>query len=333
MKRFFKRVSLLISVPFLALLLLFFAADPFKTLRPFSFQYFDKLNRDYLSSELFLRNDPSYHYDSFMLGSSRCYGFNTYQWKSHLSPNSRQFLFQAWCETLTGMQQKLDYLDRNGNELRHVLLLIDIPGTFAEPQTSRECVYIKHYRFSGQPRWAFQACMFWGFLQMPSRWLPALRQLVVPEPMEFTADTVTNDLNQDNRFADVTLQPTKDSLADLSDKARQTYLKRIEGKSDANLRTSEPLITDGFQKQLRHLKEVFDKHHTDYRIVVSPAYCYTHLSINPQDLELLKTVFGSDRVFDYSGKNGLTVDCYNFSDAEHFCQHVGWQIIEDIYNK
>lgn len=333
MKRLLKRLLLLIGTPAVALLLLYLVTDPFKTLRPFSLQYFDKLNRDYLSSELFLRNDSVYHYNSFILGSSRCCGFNTYHWKHYLPPGSRQFLFQAWCETLTGMEQKLDYLDRNGNGIGNVLLLIDIPGTFAKEQLSKECVFIKHYRFSGQPKMLFQACMFWGFVKMPSRWFSAMKQIIRPEPMAFPADTVSNDWGYVNRHADIHVQPQPDRLSNLSDKGRQSYLKKIEGKTDADLKVSEPLITEAFKQQLIHIKKIFDGHQTEYRIVVSPAYCYMHPAINPEDLELLQEIFGSENVFNYSGKNRLTSDCYNFSDADHFGLSVGWQIIEDIYHK
>jgi len=333
MKRLLKRLLLLIGTPAVVLLLLYLVADPFKTLRPFSLQYFDKLNRDYLSSELFLRNDSVYHYNSFILGSSRCCGFNTYHWKHYLPSGSRQFLFQAWCETLTGMEQKLDYLDRNGNEIDNVLLLIDIPGTFAKEQLSKECVFIKHYRFSGQPKMLFQACMFWGFVKMPSRWFSAMKQIIRPEPMAFPADTVSNDWGYVNRHADIHVQPQPDRLSNLSDKGRQSYLKKIEGKTDADLKVSEPLITEAFKQQLIHIKKIFDGHQTEYRIVVSPAYCYMHPAINPEDLELLQEIFGSENVFNYSGKNRLTSDCYNFSDADHFGLSVGWQIIEDIYHK
>ena len=55
--------------------------------------------------------------------------------------------------------------------------------------------------------------------------------------------------------------------------------------------------------------------------------------INAKDLEILQDIFGQDKVFDYSGKNDITTDCYNFSDPNHFGLSVGWQIIEDLYNK
>lgn len=300
-------------------------------LRPFSLNYFDATNRDYVSSELFLHNDPSYHYNSFIFGSSQCCGFNSYHWKHHLSNDSRQYLFQAWGETLTGIEQKIDYLDKNGNSIDNAIVLFDIPGTFSRNQLPKEVLSIKHYKFSGQSPLAFQACLFYGFAQKPSKWLSSIKQYFNPSIKTFPTDTISNDWVINNRNTDIGIQPPKDSLKSCSARTKAVFLKEIEDKTDLDLKENKPQITGVFLGQLNHIKAVFDKHHTDYRIVISPAYCYTHPKINAEDLRIIKEVFGKDRVFDYSGKNEITIDCYNYSDPNHFGLSVGWQIIEDMY--
>ncbi len=333
MKRYLIRILLFIGLPILVLLAVYYITDPFKTLRPFSLQYFDDTNRDYLSTELFLRNDSVYHYNSFIFGSSRCCGFNTYHWKHYLPEESRQFMFQAWGETLTGIEEKIDYIDHNGNEINNAFVLFDIPGTFAKDQLSKSVVKIKHYKFSGQSKLAYQSQLFYQFSQKPSKWVSSVIQYRNPIMVEFPVDSISNDWGPKSRLVDIYRQPQKDSLSNCTAKSRAVFLKQIEHKTDDDLQESEPLINEKFYKQLTHIKDVFDKHQTDYRVVVSPAYCYTHPSINPKDLAILQDIFGKDKVFDYSGKNDLTTDCYNFSDPNHFGSSVGWQIIEDIYNK
>jgi hypothetical protein len=332
MKRFLLRVLSFVGVPIMVLLAVYLITDPFKTIRPFSIQYFDNTNRDYLSSELFLRNDPVYHYNSFIFGSSRCCGFNTYHWQHYLPKEARQYLFQAWSETLTGIEQKIDYIDNNGNEIRNVLLVFDIPGTFNKEQQPKQVLSIKHYKFSGQSKMAYQANLFYGFVQKPSKWFSSVKERIRPVHRTFPADTITNDWERSNRFADVSFQPQKDSLRHCSDKSKDVFLKEISNKTDSDLVESKPLITEEFNRQLVHIKDVFVKHGTDYRIIISPAYCYTHPKINKNDLIILQDIFGKQKVFDYSGKNDITTDCYNFSDPNHFGLSVGWQIIEDIYN-
>ena len=332
MKRFLNRILCFVGIPIMVLLAVYLITDPFKTIRPFSIQYFDDTNRDYLSSELFLKNNPKCNYDSFIFGSSRCGGFNTYHWKCHIPEGSKQFMFQAWSETLTGIEQKIDYLDMNGNVIKNALVVFDIPGTFAKKQLPKDVLSIKHYKFSGQSKMAFQACLFLGFAQKPSKWISSIKQCIKPIQKEFTADTLTNDWERSNRFADVSFQPQKDSLGHCSDKSKNVFLKEISNKTDNDIVESKPLITEEFNRQLVHIKDVFVKHGTNYRIVISPAYCYTHPMINKNDLNILQEIFGKERVFDYSGKNDITTDCFNFSDPNHFGLSVGWQIIEDIYN-
>lgn len=334
MKKFLIRIVSFVGIPIVVLLVVYVITDPFKTLRPFSLQYFDETNRDYLSSELFMRNNPNYHYNSFIFGSSRCNGFNTYHWKHYLPDDSRQYLFQAWGETLTGIEQKIEYLDKNGNDIDNAIVLLDIPGSFAAEQLPKSVVSLKHYKFSGQSVMAFQAHLFYGFIQKPSKWVSSIKGTFSSTIHAFPVDTITNDwgIFQD---VDIDCQPQKDSLSNLTEKTRAIFLKQI---GDANytendLKESNCLINSEFEKQLHRIKEIFDKHDTDYRIVISPAYCYTHPSINREDLKVLQRIFGEAKVFDYSGKNEITTDCYNFTDRNHFGQSVGWQIIEDTYNK
>lgn len=332
MKRFLKRIVLFIGVPLVVLLAVYLVTDPYKTLRPFSLDYFVETNREYISTELFLRNDPKYHYNSFVFGSSRCCGINTYHWKHYLPEGARPYLFQAWGETLTGIAQKINYLDRNGNAIDHAMVLLDVPSSLGPEQLPKTVLSIKNYRFSGQPRWAYQARSFYGFVQKPSQWISAIGNFVDPPVNVAFFDTITNDWDANNREADLSRQPEKPCLKDCSPKVKSVFFKQIEGKTDADLRESEPLINEVLLTLLKQIKSVFDKHHTDYRIVITPAYCYANPSLNRGDRRILEDLFGVDRVYDYSGKNDLTVDYDNFSDPNHFGLCVGWQIIEDIYN-
>ena len=331
MKKFLIRIMSFVGIPIVVLLVVYLITDPFRMLHPFSLHYFDETNRDYLSSELFLRNDSIHHYNSFIFGSSRCCGFNTYQWKHYLPEGARQYLFQAWGETLTGIEQKIDYLDENGNSIDNAIVMFDIPGTFGKKQLPKEVLSIKHYRFSGQSLLAFQSYLFLGFAQKPSKWFSSIKQYNNPIMKDFPADTISNDWVINNRDADISVQPPKDSLKDCSAITRDVFFKEIEDKTDLDLKENEPLITNVFFNQLNHIKAVFDKHQTDYRIIISPAYCYNHPQINAEDLKILQDIFGENNVFDYSGKNEITIDYNNFSDPNHFGLSVGWQIIEDMY--
>lgn len=332
MKKFLVTTLLFIFIPVTILLGVYFLTDPFKTLKPFSLQYFDDTNRDYLSTELFLKNYPIYQYDSYIFGSSRGCGINTYHWLKYLPKESRQFMFQAWSETLTGTEQKISYIEKIGGEIKNVIILVDIPGTFSDKQLPTEALSIKDYKFSSQPKIAYQATLFWNFLQKPSFWYSSVKGKIKNSKPYIGFDTISNDWYDTNSSADINIQPLKDSLSNCSETSRNVFLREIATKTDADLKESPILINDTFKEQLLHINSIFTKHGTDYRIIVTPAYCYTHPAINKQDLKTLQDVFGEQYVFDYSGKNELTKDCFNFSDPNHFGLSVGWQIIEDIYN-
>lgn len=338
MKRFLKRIVLSVVVPLLLLVLVYIITDPFKMVHPFSLDYFDETNRDYISTELFLRNNPKYHYNSFIFGSSRCNGINSYHWNHYLSDSSRQFVFQAWRETVTGISLKMDFLDKNGNHIDNALLVFDLPlFTFASTQLSKEVMFVKHYRLTGQSKLVYHANLFAGFIQKPSQWIASVKRYLRPKMVVFPADTISNDWNLPdripNRMVDYSHPMPQDSLYAMSDLSRENFLRKIERKSDADLVETKPLITQAMIERLNHIKAVFDKHHTNYIILISPAYCYTNPSINKKDLKAIQSIFGEDRVYDYSGKNEYTSDYNNFSDADHFGLNVGWHIIENIYNK
>ena len=329
MRRFLKTVFFLAIIPLLGLTALYFLTDPYKTLKTFSLEYFDSTNRDYVSSELFLLNYPKQKYDSFILGSSRGCGLNTYHWAKYLPEGSNQFLFQAWGETLTGIEQKIEYIDDMGGGLKNVIILFDIPGSFTGKQLPTNANTIKDPNISGQPKWKYQLTLLADFIQKPSQWIRTLHN---PTPA-ITFDTITNDWDSNNRFADLSTPPAKDSLSSLSSKAKAAFLIDISNKTDDDLVCSDPVISHEAELQLRHIRELFDQNRTDYKIIITPAYCFSFPSISPLDLSIMELVFGKNNVYDFSGKNRFTEDYNNFSDPNHFGQHVGWVIIESIYNQ
>ncbi len=332
MVRFLKNIAILLFVPLLLLAAVYFVTDPYKTLRPFSLTYFDSTNRDYLSSELFVMNYPEQAYDSYVFGSSRGGGINTYHWKKYLPEGSRQFLFQAWSETIAGIEQKVSYIDKHQGEICNAIILIDIPGSFAKPQLPTQALSIKDPRFSGQPRWAYQAVLLFDFLQKPSEWVRAVKSWLHPRRPVVVFDVVSNDWDKRNRDVDVEILPPQDSLQNLSRTSRAAFFKNYVDNPNVIVPVSESLIDDTMIESMKHIREVFRRHETDYRIIVTPGYCYQFPAISSQDLGSLKSIFGEDTVFDFSGRLDLTSDYNNFSDPNHFGPRIGWQMIEEIYN-
>ena len=331
MKRFVYTILVFIAIPLFLLVGLYLWTDPFRSIHAFDINDIDITNREYLSTELFLRNEPTYHYNSFIFASSRGGGMNTYQWKLYLPEGSQPFLFQAWSETITGIELKMNYLNEHHIPIDNALILVDIPETFKKDQLPHEALSMKHYLFTGQSKFGFNAVQFWNFIQKPSLWISSTKNKINEVKKPCISDTITNDWDNKNQFNYLEL-PQQDSLKQSSEMTRGTFFAKVE-HSDNIVEVSEPLITERFEWQLRHIRTILDTNQTDYHIIITPAPCYTNPAINPRDLEILQDVFGYGRVHNYSGKNEFTEDYNNFSDPGHFGLRVGYQIVEDIYGE
>lgn len=331
MKRFVIAILLFISIPLILLAGIYVWTDPFRCIHAFDINDVDATNREYLSTELFLRNEPTYHYNSFIFSSSRGGGMNTYQWKQYLPEGAQPFVFQAWSESLTGIEMKMNYLNENHIPIDNALLLFDIPGTFDDEQIPTRALAMKHYLFTGQSKFEYNAMQFWNFIQKPSLWSQSIHKRLRGTQIACETDTITNDWEASNKD-NYTELPQQDSLKNCTEMTRRTFLAKWERNNGA-VEVSEPLITENFERQLQHIRSILYANRTDYHIIITPAPCYTNSSINPEDLELLETIFGAERVHDYSGKNVMTEDWQNFSDPEHFGLRVGYMIVEDIYNR
>ena len=88
-------------------------------------------------------------------------------------------------------------------------------------------------------------------------------------------------------------------------------------------------VTREEKELLLKIKGYFDKHGTDYRIVICPHY--DQKPIGNDHLQLLNAVFGAQTVFDYSGINQITESIYNYYEDSHFRPNVGDAIMQEVY--
>jgi len=321
MKKFLINILLIIGIPFVLIFSLYWITDPFKINKPFSLDYYSDVNRDYLSTELFFLQNPKYHYNSFVFGSSRCSGINTYTWKYLLNKNTHQkdtvsqFLFQAWSETIGGINQKIEYLDKNNIPVNNALILIDVVAAFRKNPV--DVLGIKHYKLSGQSKILYQKLFIQSYMSSPSEILASIKNMFKPKPI-YQLDTVSNDWIKDNKYNFMT-EPVRDSTLNKSKFGNRPLEKQFAKKT----------ITTEYFNILKNIKNIFDKHQTNYKIILTPTYDQIH--INNEDLKILEQIFGADNVFNFSGKNYITEDKYNFMDIEHFDLIVGWWILNKIY--
>ena len=319
-----------LGLPILLLFAIYLYTDPFCTIRDFDLSNVDDTNREYQSMELFLRNKDKYAYDSFVFASSRGSSINTYTWKMYLPDEAQPYLFQSWSETLTGIELKIQYLYENNIPIRNALVLIDIPGTFVENQLSHESLTLKHYLFTGQPRWMYNGIHFCNYIQKASLWVESIKKSIGQVSYPLMSDTITNDTYAKNKL-DYMFLPEQDSMKSTTNEVRQNFSLRIANKSIDDAQMSPRLINSKFISQLRNIKYIFEQNKTNYQIIIAPGFCYTTQYINSEDLILLKDIFGENRVHDYSIPNELNMDYNNFIDPGHFDLHTGFIMLQEIY--
>lgn len=328
MKKFLLIILATIGIPVAIILGIFLYTDPFRTLQPFDISDIDATNREYLSTELFIRNMDNYKYNSFVFSSSKGCGINTYTWRMYLSEEAYPYLFQAWSETITGIQLKMEFLQQNNIKIDNALILIDIPSSFANDQLPYEALSMKHYVFTQTPKCIYNAILFYNFLQKPTLWIKNIKNTINHVQTYYPADTITNDWQIENSNNYSTIPPL-DSLKNCSEMTRNTFFNKIahiKGKPK-----SQPVISEKYQDQLKQIKSILENNNTNYQIIVTPGYYYTSMPIDSFDLSILQDIFGKEFVHDFSKENEITTNYNYFTDPGHFGLRAGFVMLQDIY--
>ncbi|MEJ8816957.1 hypothetical protein [Lacibacter sp. H407] len=336
MKRLLSKLLLFCS-PLLVLMVLYFLYDPFKVLRHYNSYYesggnnYVTLNKDYVSTENFINRYPRQQYTSYVLGNSRSIYYEVNTWGQLTGePADRCYHFDAYGENLYGVAKKIRFLDNNNCQIKHVLLVID-KVLLEETKNQKKYFRIKHPAVSGESRLKFQITFFKAFLNYAflKEFIPAFVFSVKPDsaaggifqsiPMLY--DPVTNE--QRMEFLEQQIRTNKE----------QYYLKRkpVFYKRDSLAVNVAPVIGRAQKKLLTGIKQVFDKHQTNYKIVVSPLY--DQLKLAPVDLLYLQELFGTINVFDFSGKNAFTETIENYYEDSHYRPHVADSIMYRIYGQ
>jgi hypothetical protein len=330
MKRFIVTVLCFCTIPVLLLVVVFCITDPYRTIHKFNpSNSYDDL-REYVSTELFLRNNSKQHYNAFIFANSKAAAISTYLWKSLIGDNVRPFLFQAWSEDIEGIQQKVDFVNYSGNELDYVLILID-PSSFPAVPNRNDLIHLRHPLLSGQSKIGFEIDVFKNYIQKPSQWVRSILLFVEGDKTPLVCDTITNDVF--GYYADIWDEELQqDSLKGCTQITRESFIEDVSHLGDADIEIGEPIITAYYESLLRHIKAIFDTQQSQYKILIMPSYIYKSKLFNVKDLSLLNEIFGEKNVYNYFQKNEYTTDYNYYIDPGHPGLLAGSMILREIYN-
>jgi len=330
MKKFALKL-ILISLPIGILLGLFFITDPFRIIfryKDYSENMFVIPNRDFVSSEMYLRNTRTYHYNSFIFGSSRTIAYKTVAWKKHLPLSARPFVFDASGESIYGIYKKIKYLDRTGAHLENCLLIFCTDCTFAKETDHTEHLGIKHPTIAGTSWVNFYAVFIKDYFDnrflknyiqylVTKKYTPSMKGYIEFRKSKF--DQITNDewlIDQEKELAE-------DSIG-YYEKRKDLFYER-----DSFIADFKPQISKKQQTMLHEMEAIFRKHHTNFKIVISPLY--SQIKMNQADVDILQNTFGQEHVYNFSGKNCFTAKKENYYENSHYRPFIGDSILNIIY--
>ncbi len=332
MKRFLKK-CFYVSLPFWAIVLLYIVLDPFKVVRHYD-SFFEEgdcveLNQDYVSTVMYDRQRARCGYNSFILGNSRSRNYEVNYWKDCLGGEDVScYHFDASNESLYGLTSKVEYIDRQGDEIKNMLLVIDSQVlSAAESRTGH--LYHPAPQFTDDCGLSFQLSSFNAFCTL--RFIYSL--IYYKMTGEIKPYMIDEGLLRKHSFqyAPESNEATE-SLYEQQIAEGLFYDEQRMRAFDVKVypgRVEEPVIQEPQKSLLMRCRRVFDKHGTCYKIVINPLF--DQVRLNPADLHILQQIFGEGNVFDYSGSNRFTTDYHNYYESSHYRPCVAREIMSEIY--
>jgi hypothetical protein len=320
--------------PVLLLAVVYVISDPFKVL--YNYESFYKsgdplyiiLNRDYVSTETFIRNYPTHKYDSFIFGNSCAIFFEVKDWETAIGPKNC-FHFDASAESIYGIYKKINYLAACNIQIRNALIVLD-EGTLQNTDDSRGHLIMKHPILSGRNRYAFQFEYVKSFFDFD--FLEGLLLYKLPNGEKKYTDALFENPPMDYDVESNEIKFTVfEKMIQTNPEDYYGSHRRVFYRRDTIQRFSGSAIHSEQKWMLNEILRILRNAGADYRIVISPLY--DQMKFNSEDLDFLIKTFGKEKVFDYSGINHLTNDMYNYYETYHYRPHVARWIIDEMYRE
>ena len=281
MKKFVLR-TLIAVLPILLFIALYAFVDPFHIVSPITR---DANGRDsvmvgnnagFASVETYLLYDNKYHYDSFILGSSMSQNFKASYWKPYLDSTASILHFDASSETLSGIINKMRFLNKHSTTIKNALIVIETEMLGRQP-VDDDILFIQHPATSGERNWfkfhllhlnAFRDITQVKYALFPERYKAEMHQKKM----------ITN------------IAPNR--IAHLNE--------MFYGEIDSVILPSaaQYSIDEQVELQLKQIKSILDSNNTNYIIIIPP--CNNRPQLSDQDLWVMKSIFGEDKVHNFS---------------------------------
>lgn len=328
--RFVMKLSIL-SIPFIALLAVYFLNDPFMVLK--RYKRYDQspvlLNEGFVGWQTYLNNRDSIPFDSFVMGNSCTMAFLCPEWEKHLDGGRAIRLFGT-AESIAAVSMKLQALDKAGAPIKNLLLILD-KGALQNDQLLTGHTNVLPPAISGISNFAFQQefcqAFFFPSVLFPyldyklfHQYRPYMRGVI--NPYGAIRNTVTNDI----------VNPREKLIEEEGEryweKRKGEFLKK-DCLRDGKYKESPKVIREKQLRLLQDIQAICLKHQTSVKVIINPDY--NQINLNPADVQVLESLFGPRNVFDFSGINEYTEDIHNYYEQGHYRPMLGARLLERIY--
>jgi hypothetical protein len=239
----------------------------------------------------------------------------------------KPYVFDASGESVFGIYSKLKFLDSLSIPINNAIILLCRDVSFGYSENPKGHLFIKHPSVSKESKFTFHLEFIKAYFNpkfifnyylytLTKRYEPFMNGYI--EDRKITFDTITNELNIIDQENEIVHNPTA-----YYQKREDIFFDRVSEKSDSTQR-----ITEKYQFYLGRIKEILEKKHTKYKVVLSPLY--EQVKFNSNDSLFLHDLFGSN-LYDFSGENDLTKSKINYYETNHFRPNVGDSILKKMY--
>lgn len=331
MKKLVRKLFIFLS-PILFLIVSYFIEDPFCVLYDYDNHFEHSVgvgSFDYFTTERFLNNiEKGEKYDSFIFGSSRSQAFRAVEWREYIDSKNVFHMYSS-SETLYGIHGKIKLLDKLGVPIKNVLIPCDVGMFSVTENRADKRLYVKHPSFTGQSGYDFQKVFFAGYFEnfffvehlyhrFTGDVLNAKSSMLDLKYMRY--NTQTNDVLYD--FYDFVIKD--DSLNYYN--YREDEFKEYIAESFSEYGDSK--IDTTAERMLREIRDVFEKHGTNYKLVLYPIV--DKKIGQKKDQDLVNEIFGMDNIYDFSTRDTL-VKRGNFYEKTHFKPFMARIMLKEIY--
>lgn len=334
MKRFVLR-SLVALAPVLLLVALYVAKDPFHVLAPYDGRTVTAAdtvalteNTGYQSVEVFRHFYPERRYDAFIFGSSLSGYYRVGDWKRHLPAGASPIHFNASRETLHGILNKLKFLASRGVKVAHALIVMEDEMLQRKPLDS-DVLYVQHPLTAPTVSWWKFHQLYFNAFRHPELVAFTLWPSQTTARMAIEGGYATTDIPDRIEAVNESFYQWADSLIATDADAFYTPEHLARFGHPMRKQPSPDKVTPEVADLLQQIAQLLADMKTDYQIIIPPHYASE--AISSTDLYQLESIFGSDRVHDYSHDAAMGSDLHYYYDDGHLIARACAQLMDSAY--